>query len=243
MVKIKKQILFALILFLFAAKPLSAQVNTIYQGSFGMQLTGGEVSSSLLHGELYYNYNRWWDHEWTAKLRSDFQSSEGKEVISKHLASLRYGKSITNDWYWFSRLDGEKDSVRDLDARYGLVAGLGRWFSDERDFSFFLEASAGRYSDHLTGQTSEDYGVIQFREEFDKKLLETLLLYQEAFVTNLKDGHRYVADLGLDNFINSHWGLGFSFNYDLAIYEDGTRQEDTTFIMELRFNYEIEGEE
>jgi hypothetical protein len=233
--------LLPLILFLMLFSPLRSSAvaaSTAFEGALGLQLTAGDVNSTLIRTNLLYNFNRKWNYEWTAKLRSDFQRTEDQELVSKHLGSLRFGKSINKSWYWFSRFDAEKDAVRSLDARYGLVIGTGYWFSDTDDFKFLVESSTGRYSDHLTDQSVEDYYVLQGREELDKKIIDTLWLKQEFFATNLKNGNRYLADLALENSLAENWLLVASLNYDLAVYDDGTRSENTVFLMELKFAYE-----
>lgn len=235
--------LLIVILFLLPLELSAETITTTYQGAFGLQLVGGEVQTSLLRADLFYNHNRRRDYEWTAKLRSSFQSTDGQELISRHIGSLRYGKSINKKWYWFSRSDLEKDKQRNLVSRCGLVLGSGYWFSDEKDFTFFVESSAGHYTDRFEGLPLEDYNVLQLHEEADRRLFDTLRLTQEFFVTNLKDGYRYIADLGLENLLNKYWSLAFSLNYDLAVSNDNNRQESTTFIMELKFDYEVTEED
>ena len=100
----KQLILLLFLLLLLSANSFAATSSTIYRGSFGLQLVGGTNQSRLFRADLFYSYNKKWDHEWTFKLRSDFQSI-GTQEISKHISSIRYGKSINEKWYYFYRLD------------------------------------------------------------------------------------------------------------------------------------------
>jgi len=221
-----------------ACGPSGAEVSVKLKGALGGQLSGGEVHSGQVRADLFYNYNKLWDHEWTAKARSAFESSEGEDLISKHFAALRYGRSITRSLYWFSSADFEKDHERDLNARYGFVLGVGHWFADDEDFRLSVETSAGRYADHMLDRTIEDYNVLQLTEKFSRGFFGTLRLNQGVFLTSLKDGYRYILDASIEHIINESWGFATSLDYDIAVHDDGSHQEDIALLMKLQFNYE-----
>ncbi|MFH1709953.1 MAG: DUF481 domain-containing protein [bacterium] len=226
-----------ILLFLYSAAVFATEVSTVLQGTFGLQFIGGINQSSILSTDINYNYNEKWDHEWTFGLQSDFQRIRNEEAISKHMASLRYGRSINKVLYSFTMLDMENDRLRDLDFRQGLAIGLGCWFIDTEDNKLLAEIACGLYSDRSTMEAVKQYYPLQFREDLKTKLADNICFNQEFFFTQLYQGSRYIFDIRIESIISLQWGLAVNANYDLVTYDSGIRQEDTKFLVELIFKF------
>lgn len=98
------------------------------------------------------NRNNMWVDEWTFNLNGSYRfqtDSNWSAVDSRLSAILRYGWSITEKLYHFTRLGARTDGAQGLLYELYPATGVGYWFSDTESLKFMSEAGGGYiYSDY-----------------------------------------------------------------------------------------------
>ncbi len=164
--------------------------------------------------------------DWAGKINSEYASSQHKMNARKFYGLIRYAHSLEekNKWYYFQKIEGDRDRFVNIDYRLTPSLGLGYWFTNTNSWKMMAESALGYEHTRFNNRT-EDSNQAKLIPRFflDKTLIKNLSFNQE-FVTYLSGvgEYRFRSQSALINKINQHCDLVLRFLDEYNSMTSGT---------------------
>lgn len=205
--------------------------NLAYQSLYG------NTEAEYLRGDLFYNFNKQHNYEWTFKYNADLQRID-KESYHKNSGFLRYGKSITDPWYVFAEYFQAYDEIKYLINGEQKLVGTGYWFFNNDFQKFSLEFSFGEQKELYTIKNQEIAFFSKITEAFYQKLAKNINLKQNFYYLLFSDNYEYFYDVSLENLLTDHWSIAFIYEY---LYRQKTIEDlkswDAKFLVVVKYSF------
>ncbi len=88
-------------------------------------------------------------------LAAQYSEQNDLRTTNEYRGGVKYEDAITENWYWFTRLELEFDEFENLDLRSTAAVGAGRYWLKEDDHEFKTRLGAGyRHESFNNGRTN-----------------------------------------------------------------------------------------
>lgn len=186
---------------------LDGNVNLGYSQTSG----NTETENFNLAGKLVTWYR---PHRGTLRAEANRSSNRGNENTNNDLASLKYDRFLTRQWYAYAFGQWYRDKFKDLDAQWQGSVGLGYQFWRSRRRSLYIEAGPGYITESYINATREDRDFTIMRWAAD---LSYYIWYKKIEFYHYQEGFVDLGDSG-EYSLRTRTGFRFPLVDDLSFY-------------------------
>lgn len=166
--------------------------------------------------------------EWAGKINGEYASSQHKMNARRFYGLIRYAHSLEEKkkWYYFQKLEGDRDHFANIDYRLTPSLGLGYWFANTDSWKMMAESAVGYEHTHFNDETEDSNQAKLIPRFFLEKALIKNLSFNQEFVMYLSRGgageYRFRSQSALINKINQHCDLVLRFLDEYNSMPSGT---------------------
>jgi len=209
----------------------------------GYSQTSGNTQASQGSSELSVNRKTKKD-EWTGVLRVLISTSNEKMDAKKFYGMGRYAFSYGGDlkWYNFYKFESEQNHFSNINYRLVPSAGIGYWFSDDKDWTLMAESAIGfEHTNYRDGTKSDNGAILIPRGFLEKKLLGNLRFIEDiTLYPSLSEGgeYRLHSETIFINPITDQvaWKVSFIDDY-ISKPSGNTKKNDFSLISSLDYSF------
>jgi putative salt-induced outer membrane protein len=186
----------------YAADPVPAEPKkSLWDGSVGvgLTLTSGNSDTLMVNGNV--QANRKWDRN---ELNLGADGTYGEDSGTKNAEQARgygqYNRLFTERVFGYARAEGLHDAIADVDYRFTLSPGAGYYFIKTTNTTLRAELGPGWIYECRDGVT-DDYFTLRLAERFDKKLNDTVKLWEALeYLPQVDRFENYIinAEIGIE---------------------------------------------
>ncbi|MCK5706587.1 MAG: DUF481 domain-containing protein [Candidatus Aureabacteria bacterium] len=207
--------------------------------AFSMNLTNGN-SNTFLGNISYYAKKR----RVTDEIMFGFETNYGEAEIETNVQNSRcyadYKYLFDKRNYVYFNMDLSQNEISDIDYRFYLGPGMGRYVIRSEKISLGLEGGVSYIKEKLGG-IDDDRLVLRLYERFEYKPSDTSRIWQYLeYLPSFEEFSNYLLnfELGIETAINSHLNLRLvaqdKYNNVPAV---GKEKNDLTFLAGVSYKF------
>lgn len=176
--------------------------------ALGLTLTAGNRDSWLLTADARTRRKKH-PTEWAFGLSASYGEVEGVKSTELLRGYGQFNRLFGEYWFGYLRADGLHNDITDVDYRFTVGPGLGRYLIKRKQTTLTVESGATFLWERVAG-IENDYVAVRFAERFEHKFNDRVRVWQSAeFLPAVEDFSDYVLDseAGIDSALSKSLSL------------------------------------
>jgi len=171
--------------------------------ALGLTMTSGNKDTLMLTADARAQRKKY-PTEWAFGLSASYGEVSGVKSTELFKGFGQFNRLFGQLWFGYLRADGLHNDITDVDYRFTLGPGLGRYLIKRKQTTLTVESGATFVWERVAG-IENDYVTVRFAERFEHKFNDRTRLWQSVeFLPAVEDWSDYVvnAEVGIDSALS-----------------------------------------
>jgi putative salt-induced outer membrane protein YdiY len=142
----------------------------------GLSLVRGDKDTTMVSAE-YSASKKTPSNEYLGSVRLSFGEQNSKETADSYKGMFQWNHVLTDRFYNYARLEGERDYVADVDYRLMLGPGVGYYLLKETNTTLAVGGGVNFQAQSLENRT-DNYAAVRLADKFEYKINKYARIWQ-----------------------------------------------------------------
>lgn len=186
-------------------KPKAEPARTKWQSeiALGLTMTSGNKDTLMLTADAR-TQRKTHQTEWAFGLSASYGEVSGVKSTELFRGFGQFNWVFGQLWFGYLRADGLHNDITDVDYRFTVGPGLGRYLIKRKQTTLSVESGATFLWERIAG-TENDYVAVRFAERFEHRFNDLVRVWQSVeFLPEVEDWSDYLvnAEAGIDSALS-----------------------------------------
>lgn len=148
----------------------TAEIKYPWQSSVsaGLTLARGNTDTTLFTAD-FLTQKKTPNNEYSLGASGAYGDQDSKETVNNYKAFGQWNHLFTDHFYSYVRAEAMRDIIADVDYRITVGPGVGYYLLKQTNTFLAGEAGAAYETEHLDGQSSQNFATVRLAEKFEYK--------------------------------------------------------------------------